>query len=56
MPTTGVGAFWERNPRAWAACRREAAAQMMAEGWPPKARKFDEVMMRRARRLFAQVG
>lgn len=44
--------FWESNPRLWDKCKREVSNQMIAEGWPPKARKFDSVMRKRARKLF----
>jgi hypothetical protein len=44
--------FWESNPRRWEACRRAAAAQMVAEGWNQHARKFHDVMLRRARQLW----
>jgi hypothetical protein len=54
MPTaTGYQCgFWEADPRRWERCRRDAATGMLAEGWNPRARKFDEVMIRRARRLW----
>lgn len=54
MPTNGgyYYGFWEADPRRWERCRREAAAQMVAQGWNPKAGKFDEVMRRRAMKLW----
>lgn len=52
MPTTFGGSISERDPRRWERCRRQAAAEMVAEGWPAKARKFPEVQHRRAVRLF----
>ncbi len=54
MPTNAgcYYGFWEVDPRRWERCRREAAAQMVAQGWNPKAGKFDEVMRRRALRLW----
>jgi hypothetical protein len=54
MPYTGgyYYGFWEANPRRWERCRCEAAAAMVAQGWNPKARKFDEVMRRRALQLW----
>lgn len=52
MPTTGFPKFWESDPRRWDRCRREAAAQMVAQGWNPKAGKFNEVQMRKATQLW----
>ena len=52
MPSCGSGSFWEVDPRRWERCRQEAAKAMIAEGWNPKARKFDEVRRRRAMRLW----
>lgn len=40
------------DPRRWERCQREVASAMIADGWPPKAGKFREVCMRRARKLF----
>lgn len=40
------------DPRRWERCQREVTAAMIADGWPPKAGKFSEVCMRRARKLF----
>lgn len=56
MPTSGgyYYGFWEADPRRWERCRRETAAQMVAEGWNPRAGKFDEVLRRRARKLWAR--
>ena len=54
MPTGG--GYWyghgDADPRRWERCRREAAAQMVAQGWNPKAGKFGEVQMRRALKLW----
>ena len=44
--------FWEANPRRWEQCRRKVYADMIASGWDPSAKKLDEVLKRRARRLF----
>ena len=38
--------FWEADPRRWERCLREASAQMVAQGWPPKAGKFIEAKRR----------
>ncbi len=56
MPTHGgyYYGFWEADPRRWERCRKEAAAQMVAEGWHQRAGKFDEVLRRRARKLWAR--
>lgn len=49
MPTTcEYGSPWSSDPRRWERCRQQAAAQMVAQGWPPKAGKFLEVQRRRA--------
>lgn len=45
--------FWEANPKRWDRCCRDATAQMLAEGWIRHARKFHDVMTRRARRLWS---
>jgi hypothetical protein len=54
VPTYGghYYGFWETDPRRWERCRRTAAAQMVATGWNPKARKFEEVQQRRAFKLW----
>lgn len=53
MPTSlGLARFWESDPRRWERCRQQAAAQMISEGWPPKAKKFSEVQIRRATKLW----
>jgi hypothetical protein len=54
MPINGgfYYSFWEEDVRLWERCRQQAAAQMVAEGWNPRAGKFDEVMRRRARRIW----
>jgi len=44
--------FWETNPRKWEHCRKAAANLMLSEGWHPKARKFDEVLRKRAYKLW----
>ncbi len=46
--------FWEDDPRRWERCRQAAAAQMVAEGWNPKAKKFNDVQRRRAMRLWRE--
>jgi hypothetical protein len=52
MPCHALPRFWETNPRRWERCLRDAAAAMVAEGWPRKAGKFSAVQLRRARRLW----
>lgn len=54
MPTTATFwyGFWEADPRRWERCRRDAAATMLAEGWNKHAKKFDEVVRRRAMKLW----
>ena len=52
MPTSAFSAFWESDPRRWQRCRQQAATAMVAEGWHPQARKFQEVQTRRALRLW----
>lgn len=44
--------FWEANPRLWEECKKNITAQMVADGWKTYAKKFDDVMKKRARRLF----
>lgn len=43
---------WDIDPKRWERCVQQSAATMIAAGWIPKARKFDEVRMRKARGLF----
>ena len=50
MPYAGGGT--PINWQLWYKCRDQAAAQMIEEGWNKHARKFNEVRMRRARRLY----
>lgn len=52
MPVFACSAFWESDPRRWTACLKQAGAQMLAEGWVPKAGKFPEVQKRRALKLW----
>ena len=54
MPTCGgyYYGFWQANPRRWDRCCRDAAAQMIAEGWNKYARKFSEVHRKRALKLW----
>jgi hypothetical protein len=47
-----LGAFWEANPRRWEVCRKDAASQMLAEGWILKSKKFNEVQNKRALKLW----
>lgn len=44
--------FWELDPHKWYKCKTQVAKQMIAEGWVHKAKKFSEVQLKRARRLF----
>lgn len=55
MPTGGGyhSRFWESDPKRWAKCRQEVEDAMVAEGWNPKARKFNDVRHKRAVRLWA---
>lgn len=53
MPSLGSSSFWEVDPRRWERCRRRATADMVASGWKTYARKFDEVMNHKARKLWA---
>jgi hypothetical protein len=53
MPTWGIASPIESDPRRWQRCLEAVARDMVAAGWPPKARKFHEVQHRRARRMFA---
>ena len=52
MPTTGNCKPWDDDPRRWERCRRDAAAQMVVDGWSRHARKFTDVMLRRALKLW----
>lgn len=58
MPTNGGNYYgcWEADPRRWERCRQQAAAQMVAQGWPPKAGKFAEAQHRRALRLWRSLS
>lgn len=54
MPTNegyyyGAG---ESDPHRWERCRQLAAAQMIAQGWNPKAGKFPEVQRRKAMQIW----
>ena len=55
MPTSGGYYYYgpgDADPRRWERCRQAAAAQMVAQGWNPKAGKFGEVQMRRTLKLW----
>lgn len=56
MPCNGgyYYGFWEADPRRWERCRRDAAMQMLSEGWDAHARKFDAVRDKRAKKLWAK--
>ncbi len=43
---------WEVDLGLWERCREQVAKQMLAQGWTPRARKFNDVRRRRALRLF----
>lgn len=45
--------FWEKNPKLWERCKKIVTAQMVAEGWKTYANKFDRVMQKRAKKLWA---
>lgn len=52
MPTHGYSLNpWDRDPRRWERCLREAAASMVAQGRHPRA-LCPLVQVKRARRLF----
>lgn len=46
------GPFWSADVRRWQACREQARADMLAEGWIERSAKFDQVCFRRAKKLF----
>jgi hypothetical protein len=54
MPT--YSGYWyseyDSNPRKWERSCLVAKQQMISEGWNPLARKFMEVLRRRARKIY----
>ena len=54
MPTCNYRKFWESDPDKWRRCLKSANAGMLAEGWHPKARKFNEVCRKRAVKLWRE--
>jgi len=51
MPTSGIAHPNDIDPRRWAACMRDAAASMVAQGRHPRA-LCPAVQRKRAMRLF----
>lgn len=53
MPTFQLSyGFCDSDPRRWERCLRQATREMVAAGWKTYARKFDEVMKRKAMKLW----
>ncbi len=44
--------FWEADPKKWERCKRQAFSEMIASGWKPYARKFEDVMKKKALKLW----
>lgn len=42
------------DPWRWARCRAAVRAEMLASGWIERSAKFNEVLLRRTRRAYAQ--
>jgi len=54
MPTSYSPHPQDIDPRRWRACLRQAEADMLAAGWNRHARKFVDVHLRKARKLWAK--
>src|ERR1035437_1944649 len=52
MPCYGFISKQQQYPRQWEECQRKVAKQMIDAGWNKHARKFDEVLKRKANKLF----
>jgi len=50
MPCTG---YQECDPQKWQRCLDSVKANMLSNGWNKHARKFTEVQLRRAARMYA---
>lgn len=54
MPSWDCAAFYDGDYSRWYRCRELVTADMVAEGRSIHAKKFHEVMSRRARRAWFQ--
>lgn len=52
MPSYGYLPPCEVDPQRWRRCKKQATDGMVAAGWKTYARKFDEVMRRKAIKLW----
>ena len=43
---------WERDPQKWERCKKVIITEMLSGGWIRKSGKFDEVMTRKANKLY----
>jgi len=46
--------FWQADPKLWARCRKLATDQMVSQGWKTYTNKFNQVMRKRALKLWAE--
>jgi hypothetical protein len=52
MPTSGLITLQDKFPRIWSKALRLVSKEMLANGWNKYAKKFTEVQIRKARKLF----
>ncbi len=53
MPTSFIESLSSRYPRLWAKILNQVRIEMLEQGWNKHARKFDEVLMRKAHKRLA---
>lgn len=52
MPYSYVPALYELYPRKWEKLLKQITTELVKQGWCIHAKKFDQVLMRKAKRLF----
>ena len=53
MPTSaGLEYIWTSDPLRWQRCMQQAGDQMERDGWNRKARKFYDVRLKKAKKLW----
>jgi len=52
MPYYHLPTLQEQYPREWEKLLKEISKQMIIQGWNKHARKFREVMVKKAKKLF----
>lgn len=54
MPYFHIATLEERYPREWDFVKNKILIEMISQGWNKHAKKFTEVLMKKARRLLKE--